>query len=206
MSRDAAPRRSLPVEAARRVELLVLDADGVLTDGAIYLSETPGGEVRTAQRFDAQDGLALYLLRAAGIRLAVVSGRPSVPVRARALELGIEEVHQVSAFEKLRAVEGILERNDVSWEEVACLADDLADLPVLERVGLPAAVANAVPRVRAAAVWTTRARGGRGAIREFVEELLTARGDWERVVEEYLEACRGGENGGQRAGEPGGEG
>lgn len=182
----------LSPELARRVALVVLDADGVLTDGGIYVVEGRDGAVRGLRRFHVRDGLGIYLLRRAGIALAVVSGTESVPVRARARELGIGEVHQVPAFQKLRTVEGILERSGLGWEQVACLADDLADLAVLERVGLPAAVGDAVPEVREAAAWVGRAPGGAGAVREFAEALLRARGEWEGNLRAYLEASRRG--------------
>lgn len=182
----------LSLHLARRVALVVLDADGVLTDGGIYVAEGSDGGVRGLRRFHVRDGLGIYLLRRAGIAVAVVSGKESVPVRARARELGIVEVHQVPPFHKLRAVEGILERSGLGWERVACLADDLADLAVLERVGLPAAVGDAVPEVREAAAWVARAPGGSGAVREFAEALLRARGEWEGLLEAYREASRVG--------------
>lgn len=188
-SRD---RTQLPAEAARRVELLILDADGVFTDGGIYVGETGEGGMRELLRFHVQDGLGIHLLRQAGIRIAVVSGRSSLAMRTRVLALGIEEIHQVPPLEKLRAVSDILEREGLSWDRVACLADDLADLPILERVGLPGAVVNAVSEVRTVAVWTGTVRGGHGAIREFAEALLTARGVWEVTVSGYLDACREG--------------
>lgn len=176
-------------ELARRVGLVVLDADGVLTDGGIYVADGPEGSVYGLRRFHVVDGIGIVMLRSAGIRVAVVSGRDSPAVRARAEELGIDEVHQVAPYEKVRAVGGILERTGLGWDAAACLADDLADLALMERVALPAAVANAVPEVRSRAVWRGAVAGGDGAVREFAEALLRARGVWSSMVEDYLERC-----------------
>jgi 3-deoxy-D-manno-octulosonate 8-phosphate phosphatase (KDO 8-P phosphatase) len=175
-------------ETARRIRVVLLDVDGVMTDGGLYLGGTdqnPG----EARRFHVHDGLGVHMLRRAGLGIAVVSGKLSAPVRRRAESLGIAEIHQVSPFGKLEAVGGVLERSGATWEEAAFLADDLADLPVLREVGLPAAVANAVPEIREAANWVGEVPGGSGAVREFAEALLTARGEWARLVEGYVEEC-----------------
>ena len=178
----------MTAEAARRVRVVLLDVDGVMTDGGLYLGgpdEQPG----EARRFHVHDGLAVHMLRRAGLTVAVVSGKLSAPVRRRAESLGIQEIHQVSPFGKLAAVSEILSRAGATWAEAAFLADDLADLPVLREVGLPAAVANAVPEVREAADWVGEVPGGAGAVREFAEALLGARGEWTRLVEGYVEEC-----------------
>lgn len=178
----------LPAERARRVRLVVLDVDGVLTDGGIYLGATEGGERVEMKRFDITDGLGIRLLREAGLEVAMVTGRESTAVRMRAEELGITECHQDRSAAKLPVVRGILERLGLEWDEVACIGDDLPDLPVLRRAGLAVAVANARPEVRAVAHWVTRRTGGRGAVREFAEALLEARGEWARGVDAYLAA------------------
>lgn len=180
---------AIVAELARRIRVLALDADGVLTDGGIYLSgaENEGGGLR---RFHVQDGMAVHMLRRAGVEVAIVSGRESGALRARARELGIGEVHTVGPFEKVPAVAGILRRAGADWPEAACLADDLADLALLERVGLPGAVANAVPEVRERAIWRGRVPGGEGAVREFAEDLLRARDEWDDLVEDYVEESR----------------
>jgi len=175
-------------ERARRVGAVLLDADGVLTDGGLYLAAGEAG-VLEGRRFHAHDGIAVYMLARAEIPVAIVSGKVSPPVLERAHMLGIEEVHQVSPFEKLAAVDGVLTRLGVGWAEAAFLCDDLADLPVLRKVGLPAAVANAVPEVKDVAVWCGTVPGGSGAVREFVEALLRARGQWDALVEEYVVQC-----------------
>jgi 3-deoxy-D-manno-octulosonate 8-phosphate phosphatase (KDO 8-P phosphatase) len=173
-------------ELARRVKLLMLDVDGVLTDGGIYLGATATGESVELKRFEITDGLGIHLLQLAGIRVAIVTGRESEAVRLRAMELDVDECHQDRTARKLVIVEALLERLGIEWEEAAFLGDDLPDIPVLRRVGVPCAVANAVAEVRALAVWTGRRRGGTGAVRELAEALLTARGEWTRRVEEYL--------------------
>lgn len=178
----------IPAEVARRIRVVLLDADGVLTDGGLYVSEGDGGEVE-GRRFHVHDGLAIYMLRRAGLGVAIVSGKLSGPVKRRAEALGIEEVHQVTPFGKLEAVEGVLQRAGATWLEAAFLGDDLADLPVLRQVGLPAAVDNAVSEVKKAAAWVGKQTGGNGAVREFIEALLTARGEWDDLVEEYVAEC-----------------
>jgi 3-deoxy-D-manno-octulosonate 8-phosphate phosphatase (KDO 8-P phosphatase) len=178
----------IPAEVARRIRVVLLDADGVLTDGGLYVSEGVVGELE-GRRFHVHDGLAIHMLRRAGLGVAIVSGKLSGSVKRRAEALGIEEVHQVTAFGKLEAVEGVLQRAGASWIEAAFLGDDLADLPVLREVGLPAAVANAVSEVKEAAAWIGKQTGGNGAVREFIEALLAARGEWSALVEEYVAEC-----------------
>lgn len=180
---------------ASRVRLLVLDADGVLTDGGIYVVDGADGDPYQFRRFHVRDGLAIHLLRRGGIEPVIVSGRDSPALRERARELEIEEVHQVTPWEKVPVVQGLLEARGHGWDEAACLADDLADAAVLERVALPAAVADAVPEIRARAAWTGEKPGGSGAVREFVEALLQARGQWEELVEDFVDFARGGEDG-----------
>lgn len=182
---------AIPAELARRVKLVVLDVDGVLTDGGIYLGQERTGEVVELKRFDIMDGLGVKMLMWSGLRVAIVSGRESPATTVRAKELGIEDCYQDATGHKLPAIMTLLERCGVGWGEVACVADDLADLPLLRRVGLPVAVANAAPEVREIAVWTTTRTGGRGAVREFAEALLQARGEWDRLVEEYCDAREG---------------
>ena len=177
-----------PREAARRVRLVIFDVDGVLTDSGVYMGELPDGSTVELKRFDIQDGLAIKLLMGTGMPVALVSGRVSAATTMRARELGIEECHQVPGAMKMPVVRNLLARNGVSWDEVAMLADDLPDLPVFRRVGLPVAVGNATPELVRDAIWQTRAQGGRGAVREFVRALLIARGEWDNVVQGYCDA------------------
>lgn len=182
-------------ELARRIELLVLDADGVLTDGGIYVADGVGGRPYQLRRFHVRDGLAVHMLRRGGIEPVVVSGRDSPALRERARELKIREVHQVPPHRKVPVVEEMLDERGIGWEAAASLADDLADVAVMERVALPAAVADAVPEVRERAAWVGETAGGRGAVREFAEALLRARGDWDRLVRDYVDLGGGGGDG-----------
>lgn len=173
-------------EIAARVRLVALDVDGVLTDGGLYMGATTAGDVVEMKRFDITDGLGIQLLRDAGVEVAIVTGRSSEAVRLRAAELGIRECHQGASPSKLPVLQGVAARLGVPLAEVAFVGDDLADLPVLREVGLPAAVANAVGEVRAVARWVSGRKGGAGAVREFAEFLLRARGGWAEAVEGYV--------------------
>ncbi len=168
----------------------MLDVDGVLTDGGLYIGATGTGERTEVKRFEITDGLGIRLLQESGIQVGVVTGRVSHAVRIRADELGIAECHQNPTAAKLPIMEAMLERLGIGWDETAFVGDDLPDLPVLRRVGLPVAVANAAAEVRAEARWITHRTGGHGAVREFAEALLRTRGEWNGVVERYL-AARG---------------
>lgn len=176
---------TLSTAAARRVRLLALDVDGVLTDNGVFIGPVAGERVEL-KRFDIQDGLGLILLRTAGLPVVWVSGRQSEATSLRAAELRVTELIQVPGPRKVAALGELLERRGLAWEEVAFVGDDLADLPVLRRVGLPIAVANAVPDVKAAAAHVTKAPGGHGAVREVVETLLRARGDWSEILARYF--------------------
>jgi 3-deoxy-D-manno-octulosonate 8-phosphate phosphatase (KDO 8-P phosphatase) len=179
-------RRVIPEDAARKVRIVVFDIDGVMTDAGVYIGGTPAGETFELKRFDIQDGLAMKLLRFAGIEIAFVSGRVSPATTMRAAELGVVECHQDDSAHKLPIVQGIIDRLGIDWSGVAIVGDDLPDIPVMRRAGLPIAVRNAVPEVSAVTVWSTRKRGGQGAVREFVRALLLARGQWEEAVKWYL--------------------
>lgn len=177
--------------AARRVRLVVFDVDGVMTDGGIYWSDAIDGKPRGIRRFDVRDGLGVHMLHRAEIEMALVSGKESEAVRARARELDIAEVHQVPPGRKVEVVQELLDRRGLEWSAAACLGDDLPDLGVLRRVGLPAAVADAADEVAEEAAWRSRASGGEGAVREFAEALLRARGEWDPLLEEYARALDG---------------
>lgn len=179
---------STPIDAelAKAIEVVVLDVDGVLTDGGVYLGQTPSGEPVEMKRFDIQDGLGVKMLTWAGIEVAIVSGRASEATTQRAIELGITECHQDPAAEKLPIVEDLLGRKGVGWSALAVMGDDLADLPLFARAALPVAVSNAVQEVKDAARWTTTRSGGQGAVREFAQALLEARGLWKPLVEKYV--------------------
>jgi 3-deoxy-D-manno-octulosonate 8-phosphate phosphatase (KDO 8-P phosphatase) len=157
----------------KQISVLLLDVDGVLTDGRItYLPG--GGESKT---FHARDGLGVQLLAATGCRVAIVSGRESEVVARRAKELGIELTF-LGIQDKVEVYEAMLRELDVREEEVAYVGDDLPDLPLLRRAGLSFAVADAAPEVRAASHIVLRAGGGQGAVREACERILKAKGAW----------------------------
>jgi 3-deoxy-D-manno-octulosonate 8-phosphate phosphatase (KDO 8-P phosphatase) len=153
-----------------QVSLVVLDVDGVLTDGRLWYG--PDGEYMKV--FDVRDGHGIKNLLAAGIGVAVISGRSSTAVAARMRELGVGDVAQ-GVTDKARALAELLKRNAIEAKRVACLVDDTPDLGLMKAVGLPAAVADAHPEVLAAADHVTRAAGGRGAVREFCDWLVAAR-------------------------------
>ncbi len=170
---------------ARRVKLVIFDVDGVLTDAGVYVGATASGEAVELKRFDIQDGVGMRMLKWSGLEVALVSGRISQATELRALELGIE-CHQEADAHKMPAVLSLLEKHRVGWEEVAMLGDDIPDLAVLRRVGLPAAVSNATLPVREIALWESTKRGGHGAVREFTDALLLARGQLDAAVERYV--------------------
>ncbi len=174
----------IPAELARRIRLVVFDVDGVLTDSGVYMALVEGA-VHEAKRFDIQDGLGMKFLKRAGLEVVIVSGRYSPATDARARELDIE-CHQEDGAHKLPAVRNVMERLGVRWDEVAMLADDVPDVAVLRLVGLKAAVSNAVPMVAELADWRSTRQGGHGAAREFCDALLAARGELDRVLDEYV--------------------
>jgi 3-deoxy-D-manno-octulosonate 8-phosphate phosphatase (KDO 8-P phosphatase) len=170
---------------AKRIKLLVLDVDGVLTDNAVYIGQVAGERVEM-KRFDIQDGLGLTVFRQSGIPVVWLSGRESEATLLRATELKIEEVVQIRSAAKLPAIREMMSRRGLSFDEIAFVGDDLADLPVMRRCGLPIAVANAVREVKECAAYVTKAAGGQGAVRESIEALLQARGTWADDVKGYL--------------------
>jgi 3-deoxy-D-manno-octulosonate 8-phosphate phosphatase (KDO 8-P phosphatase) len=168
--------RSDVADRARGVRLAIFDVDGVLTDGTLWFG--PDGEAFKA--FNILDGHGLKMLQASGIATAILSGRESDAVTRRAAELGVAHVVQ-GASDKLAAFERLLAAAGVGAQACAFVADDLPDLPVLERCGFAVAVANAVHEVKSASHYVTRAAGGRGAVREFCDLVLRAQGQLARV-------------------------
>jgi len=164
-------------ERAAKIELLLLDVDGVLTDGSIVYTDA-GAEIK---RFHVRDGSGLKLWHNSGKRSAIVSGRSSKAVERRAAELGIAPVFQ-GRHEKLPAFEAVLAETGLRPEQVCAIGDDLPDVPVLKRVGLAIAVADACPELRAIADYVTTVPGGHGAVRDAIEWLLKLQGVWDEVV------------------------
>ena len=151
------------------VRALIVDVDGVLTDGGLYYGE--GGEV--LKRFDVRDGQGLVLLRETGLVVAIVTRKQSAMVSRRAQDLGIAEVHQ-DVVDKAAVVKDLLARHRLTPDQACYVGDDVGDLPALAAVGLPVAVADAVAEVRRAATYVTRAKPGHGAIREVCNLILAA--------------------------------
>lgn len=181
----AAGRASLSRALARRIRFVGLDVDGVLTDGGIYIGDVDGRRMEF-KRYEIQDGLGIKMLQRAGIITAIVTGRVSESVALRAQELGVDDVVQDPHARKLGAVRRMLDRHGIGWDETAFVGDDLPDIPVLREVALPVVVANATADARRIAKLRLTRRGGEGAIREFAELLLRARGQWSELVEWYV--------------------
>lgn len=176
-------------DLARRIRMVGLDVDGVLTDGGVYLGATKsaeGGVPFEFKRYDIQDGLGIQLLRDCGLTVVIITGRVSDSVAQRAAELRVDAVVQDPEAQKLSALTRLAANFGCTLDEVAFVGDDLPDLAVMRHVGLPVAVGNAVPEVRRAAVLQLHAGGGHGAVREFAESLLDARGEWIDAVERYV--------------------
>jgi 3-deoxy-D-manno-octulosonate 8-phosphate phosphatase (KDO 8-P phosphatase) len=165
-----------------KIRLLLLDVDGVMTDGRIVY-DNHGVETKA---FDVKDGHGLKLLRRAGIRIGIITGRQSEVVRFRALELGIEILYQ-GAKDKLVPYREVLETLGLSDEEVAYVGDDIVDLPILRRVGFAATVADAADEVKPLVHYVTARPGGRGAVREVCDLILKRTGAWQGVAARYFE-------------------
>ncbi len=157
------------IERARRIRLLVLDVDGVLTDGRLFIS--PAGE--EFKVFHVRDGSGLVAVQRAGVTVAIISGRDSGAVTRRAAELGIRHVRQGVA-DKARELQALMHELGASPDQTACVGDDTPDLPMLRAAGLAIAVADAHPALLAAAHWVTPSSGGRGAVRDVCDLLLSA--------------------------------
>jgi len=168
---------------AKDVKLLILDVDGVLTDGSIIL-DNEGNEFKI---FNVRDGHGIKMLAKAGIRVALITGRHSKVVERRARELGITEVYQRCHI-KTVAFDHIIGKYGLTEKEVAYMGDDIVDIPIFKRVGIPIAVNDAADEARDHAAMVTRHCGGRGAVREVCDFLLKAKGLWESMTREYFEA------------------
>ena len=168
------------VERARKVKMLILDCDGVLTDGLITLLPD-GAEMKT---FDVKDGHAMVMLARAGIRVAIISGRESPAVRKRAEELGVAHLYE-KAWVKQQPYEKILAEEELTDIEICYVGDDVVDIPLLRRAGLAVAVADAVAEVKVFSHLVTERAGGRGAVREVIELILKAQGKWEEALSRY---------------------
>jgi 3-deoxy-D-manno-octulosonate 8-phosphate phosphatase (KDO 8-P phosphatase) len=169
---------------AARVRLLLMDVDGVMTDGTYWQMPDGQGGLAEIKAFDSQDGIALQWLRRVGIQAGVISGRVSVATAERAKSAGFAYVYQ-GHTEKIPILDEILEKARLSPEQVGYIGDDFTDVVVMHRVGFAVAVANAKPEVKGHAHWVTANTGGHGAVRDVVELLLRAQGRWDEILRHY---------------------
>jgi len=163
------------------IQLLVLDVDGVLTDGTI----TVNGDGSESKSFNTLDGHGIRMWQRAGLKVAFLSGRHSEPTKHRAEQLQINHCLQ-NCFNKLTALKQLIEQSDIPAEKVAYIGDDLPDLPAMRYVGFGVAVANAVDEVKQYADYITTCAGGNGAVREAIEYILKNSGKWQELMEKYL--------------------
>lgn len=173
-------------DRARRVKVLLFDVDGVLTNGDITIIPNAEGKGTEVKSFSAHDGLGISLARLAGLKIGFVTKRNSQVVAIRARDLKIDHLYQGQSH-KMQAVEQILADEKVTLDEIAYVGDDIIDLPVLRKVGLAIATANARPQVKSVAHYVTPLRGGDGAGRDAIDFLLNARGVLEQTIEAYLD-------------------
>jgi 3-deoxy-D-manno-octulosonate 8-phosphate phosphatase (KDO 8-P phosphatase) len=167
---------------AARIRVLLMDVDGTMTDGGVSLLSQADGTAIELKKFDAHDGQGLTLANTAGIRTGCITGRESPALLRRAQEMKMEFIYMKQPM-KIPAYEEILRKAGVTDEAVAFVGDDLPDLPILRRVGFAVAVGDAVPEVKKAAHYTTKAIAGKGAIREAVEVILKSKGIWEEMID-----------------------
>ncbi|MGB9762189.1 MAG: KdsC family phosphatase [Caldimicrobium thiodismutans] len=169
------------LKRAEKIKLLLLDVDGVLTDGGIIIT----GDGEEIKIFSVLDGMGIKLLQKAGVEVGILSGRFSPVMKHRSKELGIELLYQ-GELAKLPAFEKILKEKELKVEEVAYMGDDWLDIPILKRVGLAIGVPNAWPPVNNYVHYITKKEGGKGAVREVCDLILMAKGLWEKFLKEYL--------------------
>ncbi len=173
-------------DRARRVKVLLFDVDGVLTDGGITVMPGSDGKAVEVKTFSAHDGMGIALAHVAGLKVGWVTKRDSQAVRIRAKDLRIDHVYQGQHY-KVEALEQIVKDEGCSLDEIAYVGDDIIDLPVMRKVGLAIAVANARPEVKSMAHFTTEHNGGFGAGRDAIDFLLNARGVLQATIEKYLD-------------------
>ncbi len=171
-------------ELARGIRLLLMDVDGVLTDGKLYNVPDPSGNMVESKGFDTQDGISLQWLSWKGLKTGLISGRVSPATEARARQCNMTYVYQ-GHIEKIPILEEILRQSGIPASQVAYMGDDLTDVVVMNRVGLSIATANARPEVKRCAMHVTEKPGGSGAVREIAELLLKAQGHWDELLRKY---------------------
>jgi 3-deoxy-D-manno-octulosonate 8-phosphate phosphatase (KDO 8-P phosphatase) len=161
----------------QRVKLFLCDVDGVLTDGRIFM-----GDGKEFKAFNIQDGLGMLILQRTGIKVGWVSNRPSPVSQQRAEELKVDYFFQAKGS-KVEAIEAILKKAQMEWDDICFVGDDVVDLGALKRAGVAVAVANAIEEAKAVAHYVTKAHGGHGAVREVVRLILVAQDKWQNVIE-----------------------
>jgi 3-deoxy-D-manno-octulosonate 8-phosphate phosphatase (KDO 8-P phosphatase) len=174
---------------AKKIKLLLMDVDGVLTDGKFYYVPRSTGGLLETKGFDSRDGLGLRLAHHVGLKTGIITGRSSAVIEYRVKDLGIQFLQQ-NALEKIGPYETIRHAAQVDDAEVCYVGDDLTDLPLITRVGLGVCVANGHDLVREHAHFCTRREGGAGAVREAIELILIAQGKWDAIVNSYLRGDR----------------
>ncbi len=167
---------------AAKIQLLLMDVDGTMTDGSVTLLSQTDGSALEIKTFDAHDGQGLTLAQSAGLRTGCITGRESAALLRRAHEMKMEFIYMKQPL-KMPAYEEILRKAGVADAAVAYVGDDLPDIPLMRRVGLAIAVGDAVPEVKKAAHYTTKAMAGHGAVREAVEVILKSKGTWEATID-----------------------
>jgi 3-deoxy-D-manno-octulosonate 8-phosphate phosphatase (KDO 8-P phosphatase) len=175
-----------PEDRARRIKVLLFDVDGVLTDGSITIIPGPDGKGTEIKSFSAHDGMGTAIAHVAGLKIGWITKRQSQVVQIRAKDLRIDHLYQGQHY-KAQALDQIIAAEDCTLDEIAYVGDDIIDLPVLRKVGLAIASANARPEVKAMAHYTTPNPGGYGAGRDAIDFLLNARGVLEQTIEQYLD-------------------
>lgn len=167
-------------ETAKKTKLLLLDVDGVLTDGRI-IYDSRGHDMKF---FDVHDGMGVHVLRKTGIKTILITAKGSRAIKPRAKDMGVEEVLE-NISPKTKVLDKILKQYNVSLDEICFVGDDLVDLGLMKRVGFPIAVFNACPEIKQAAVYVTLREGGRGAVREVAELILKAQDKWKEIISLY---------------------
>jgi 3-deoxy-D-manno-octulosonate 8-phosphate phosphatase (KDO 8-P phosphatase) len=168
--------------AARAIQMLICDVDGVFTDGGLYYD----AQGKISKRFHVQDGLGVKLAQAAGLQVAVITGLESEAVKLRFQELGVQEYH-AGQLGKLPALQDICRRHNLESMQLAYLGDDWVDAQIMGRVGLPMAVCNAQPEILNIAAWISSSSGGHGAVREAIRFILQAQGKWQGLWSKWVD-------------------
>lgn len=172
------------MEKLKKIKMLILDVDGVMTDGRIIMDD----EGHQLKNFDVRDGHGLKIIQRYGIKIAILTGRKSEVVNHRAIDLEINDVYQ-GALNKKEVFKEILLKHNLAASTVAFMGDDIIDIPVLRQVGFSVAVADAVDVVKKNVDYVTKKKGGHGAVREICEMILQAQGKWPEIAEKYEFSC-----------------